>query len=342
MNSRICRFGLAGLILVATTLVVTGDVSAQCATCPAPTVAYQPVTAYQPVVAQPTVAYKPYTGWYPGKWLDQWRLRRANVASAPAYTASYAPTSYTAAYAPTYTAAYRPYVTSYAPLSAPAAAPGCNTCAQTSYYPVVQTVARPVLMRPVVAAPACGACSYTPSCGCDTCSAGVSQAAYAEPSYTEPACSSCAGGGTVTNVVPPTSSGNQSVGPPTPQPSLTPQAAPVDSRYESNRQLEGSGSREAESAPVNDDDDPLNEFDPGPTDTEADSSTYYYNAPQLLDPRDRTARSSSRSRKPTVEVWNAVYREPANHRRVSQSSSPRTRTQAEIDADGWTAVPRSR
>jgi len=349
MNFRIGRYCLAGLILAASIFALAGDVSAQCATCPTPTV------AYQPVVAQPTVTYKPYTGWYPGKLLDQWRMRRAGIASAPAYTASYAPTyaasyapaytaayapSYNAAYAPAYTSAYRPYVSSYAPLTAPAAAP-CNTCAQTSYYPVVQTVARPVLMRPVVAAPACDVCSYTPSCGCDACSSGVSQAAYNEPAYAQPGCSGCAGGGTVTNVLPPSSATGQNVGPQTPQPSLAPQPAPaqpapLDSRYESNRPAQpeiGSGV---------DDVDPLDDIDPGPVKEEADSSTYYHNAPQLLDPRDRTASTSNSRRKPTVEVWNAVYRQTATNRQVSQSSSRRERSQAEIDAEGWNAVPRDR
>ncbi len=359
MRSLVLRTMLAGLVLVAITLSVAGEASAQCATCAVPTV------AYQPVVAQPTVAYRPYTGWYPGKWLDQWRMRRSTVpasraayaptysaayaptytaAYAPAYTTAYAPT-YTAAYAPTYTAAYRPYLTSYAPLSAAVAAP-CNTC--------TQTVARQVLMRPVVVAPACNTCSFTPSCGCDACSTGLSQAHFNEYS-SEPACSSCAGG-TVGHVVPPSysnapSAGAPIVGPPTGQPNYTnPVPAPADSRYKSNRPLEGSGNRargNRDSDSPADGVDPLDEYDPGPA-TDVDPSTYY-NAPRLLDPRDRTAarsykkatRSYKKSHQPTVDVWTAVYRGPAKHRNISQASR-RTRSQAEIDADGWTAVPRNR
>ncbi|NOZ40847.1 MAG: hypothetical protein GXP24_11560 [Planctomycetes bacterium] len=331
MRSMALRSILAGMVIVGMTLLFAVDASAQCATCPAPTV------AYRPVVAQPTVAYKPYTGWYPGKWVDQWRLRRAGVGTtAPAYTAAYAPT-YTAAYAPTYTAAYaspnnytaayRPYVTAYAPLSSP--------IVQTAYYPVTQTVARQVLMRPVAVAPACNTCNFTPSCGCDVSSTGVSQAAYSEPG-----CSSCAGGSSVGNVLPPSNSGLPNVGPQTPQPSFSPEPAPANSPYGANRPVEGHDSHNVE--PPADEVDPLKEHDPGPAKTEVDPSTYY-NAPRLLDPRDRTAaRSYKQSHKPTVEVWTAVYRGPAKHRNISNTNSQPQRSQAEIDADGWTAVPRSR
>ncbi len=349
MKSLTLRLVVAGIVLVALGWVVAGDASAQCSTCPVPTV------AYQPVVAQPAVAYQPYTGWYPGKWLDQWRLRRAGVtAAAPAYSAAYAP-SYTAAYAPSYSAAYapsysaytaayrRPHVTAYAPLSYAAAAP-CNTC--------TQTVARQVLLRPVVAAPVCNTCDYTPSCGCD---AGVSQAAYtqpySQPAYSEPGCSSCDGGGSVSsNVLPPIRSYDSRnepsiIGSQTPLPDYSSSPvvpAPEKSRYDSRRPI-GDDSRHDDEAEAK---DRLDERDPRP-ESDADSSTYY-NAPRLLDPRDRTARnfktrSYKQTRKPTVDVWTAVYRGPAKHRNVSTTSSRRpTRTQAEIDADGWTAVRRNR
>ncbi len=323
---------LYGLVLVALTIVMPADASAQCATCPTAVVPATTV-AYSPVVTQPTVAYRPYTGWYPGKWLDQWRMRRAGVAATvPAYSAAYAPTyrsayaaSYTASYAPTYsvgyTAAYQPYVSSYAPLSSPVAQ-SCNTC--------VQTVARPVLMRPVVAAPACNTCSFTPDCGCDTCaSSGVSQAVYSEP-----ACSSCAGSSVTSSVVPPASSALPNVGPQTRQPDYAPVPSAADSEYRSNRQIDEGRSPAVD--PTSDDYDPLEKFDPGPK-GDLDPSTY--NAPRLLDPRDRTARSTHR--KPTVDVWTAVYRGPAQDRRVQQTSSRRTRSRAELDAEGWTAVPPS-
>lgn len=332
MSSQVFRSMLAGLALVAMTLAVVSDASAQCATCP-----QQQVVAYSPVVAQPTVAYRPYTGWYPGKWIDQWRLRRAartapaavaptyaaayaptySASYAPAYTTSYTPVSYTASYAPTYTTAYRPYVTSYAPLSQPVMST-CNSC--------VQTVARPVLMRPVVAEPCCDACSYTPDCGCnacstgcDACSSGVSQAIYSDSG-----CSSCDAGSSA-NVVPPAASGGANVGPQTPIPSYAPAPAPSPSQYESQRQING--------AP-----DPADDVIPGPVTDDGNST--YYNAPRLLDPRDRTARSFEQRRKPTVDVWTAVYRGPTESKNVSRTSTRRARTQAEIDAEGWTAVSR--
>ena len=356
MKSLFVRLMLASVVLVALTLVVATDASAQCSTCPVPTV------AYQPVVAQPAVAYQPYTGWYPGKWLDQWRLRSAGVASAPAYapsyySAAYAP-SYTTAYAPTYranyaanyTAAYRrPYITAYAPLSYAAAAP-CNTC--------THTVARQVLLRPVVAAPACNACNYTPSCGCDACSSGVSQASYDAP-YSEPGC--CGGGGSVSSVLPAVPSygsrGESSIiGSQTRQPDYNPVVpAPAKPRYDSNRPIDD-GHRHDDVLPAEGaEGDRLDELDPRPA-TETDPSTYFYNAPglnapQLLNPNDRTARSKTRNfktrsykqtHKPSVDVWTAVYRGPTKHRSVSSTSRKQTRTQAEIDADGWVAVPRSR
>ncbi len=348
--STLLRSGLAGMLLVA---MLIGNASAQCNTCAQPTVAYQPVVAQpQPVVAQPTVAYRPYTGWYPGKLLDRWRLRRAGVGTTSAvyttayaptytaayapsysYTASYAPATYTASYAPTYTAAYRPYVTSFAPLSS-AAATGCPTC--------TQTVARPVLMRPVVAS-ACDTCSYSSPCdcggcgSCDTCSAGVSQAIYSDVSS---GCSSCAAGGTTIDVMP-SSSGLQNIGPATTQPEL----APIPEGQSQYRGRPIQNGQPADS-PVDDVDplnrvDPINGDDPSPTDTETDSSTWYRNAPQLLGPRNNTALRSYKSRKPTVEVRTAVYRNQGHHQGVSQPKR-RALTQAEIDAQGWSSVPRNR
>ena len=339
MSSSKWRSVVAAFALVAVTLIFVDNAAAQCATCPTP------VVAYQPVVAQPTVAYRPYTGWYLGKYIDQWRMRRAATSAyragyAPTYTASYAPTytaaytpsytasytpTYTAAYTPTYTAAYRPYVTAYAPLATTVAAP-CTTC--------TQTVARQVVMQPVVAAPACDTCSYTPSCECDACS-GVTQAAY-----TEPACAGCAGGSS-SNVLPPidygsgANIGTPNIGTQTPQPSLDPVPAPVRSNYGAEKQIDGGTTPTPAAAPP-DDVDPLEDAF-GPATDESDSSTYF-NAPRLLDPRDRTARSTN-SRRPTVGVWNAVYRKPVASQKASHTVRRTARpTQAEIDAVGWTAV----
>ena len=337
MKSMLLRATLAGCTLAAMTLVLANDASAQCATYPTATV------AYAPVAAQAAVSYRPYTGWYPGKWLDQWRMSRAGVAAAPTYSAAYAPSyttanypaanypaagyapSYTASYAPTYRqTAYRPYVTAYAPLSVPVAA-SCSTC--------TQVVARPVLMRPVVVASACNTCSYTPNCACNACSTGLTQAAY-----TDTGCSSC-GVGASPDVMP---SGN--VGQQTPKPQFERVPDRATSQYESQRQIGDSDSHEGHGHGAEkskeEEFDPLKNFDPGTT-KDADSTTYN-NAPRLLDPRDRTASRRYNSRKPTVKVWTAVNRQASPPRNAIRTSTRRARTQEEIDADGWSAVPNDR
>jgi len=338
------------LLLIVATWSQSSDAIAQCATCQAPPVAYQSVTAYRPValqpaVAQPVVAYKPYTGWYWGKWFDQQRIRREARA---AYRVGYAPyaavstPTYTAAYAPAvYTAAYQPYVTAYAPLARSAPAP-YTASAQTAYYPIVQTVARQVVMQPVVAATACDTCSFTPNCGCSACSTSCSACSVGvgQAVYNEPACSNCTvGRGTVAL---PSGSSSPNFGRQTPRPNLSPVPTPADSQYRSNRPVEGNHNHETDRTVDDvdqgvdqDDVDLLDKNDPGPA-SEIDTSTYH-NAPHLLDPRDRTAQS----RKPTVAVWTAVYRGPASNRRISPTSA-HSRSPTATDAHGWTAVPRDR
>ncbi len=304
MKSFSMRFVLAGLVVTALTVMSMKMTRAQCSTCPAPTV------AYQPVVAQTTVAYRPYTAWYPGKLFDQMRLRRYGVTTAaatPTYTTSYAP--YTAGYAP-YTAAYQPYVTSYAPLGRRMVA---RPILQTSYYvPAVagnhcstctQTVARQVVLHPVVAS-----CCHAGCTGCSACSTGVSQA-----SYTQPACSNCAGGAAAPSYTAP--QGAATVGPNTGQPALGPnEQVPTQSNYPSLKPTP---------APVPE--------SSAPEAAPADSNTLL-EAPRLLDPRDRTAS------RPSVDVWNAVYSQPVTRQAVSQTSYKPTNT----DADGWSSVPSNR
>ncbi|NOY40564.1 MAG: hypothetical protein GXP26_01830 [Planctomycetes bacterium] len=333
MKSSSMRFVLAGLVVTVFAVLSTEAASAQCSTCPTPTV------AYQPVVAQTTVAYQPYTGWYPGKLLDRMRLRQYGVAPtvAPTYTASYAPyttsyTPYTAGYAP-YTAAYRPYVTSYAPLVRRTVA---RPIVQTSYYvpavvtnscqTCVQTVARQVVLSPIVTS------------GCNTCSTGVAQASYAEP-----ACSSCTTSSAVSSIpsypAPAPSSGGVTVGPNTGQPGLRPdEQIPGSSNYPPASQAPDpapeSSATESDPFGLEDKKEPADETVP------SDSSTLF-EAPRLLDPRDRTAQRSSSSRV-SVDVWNAVYNQPVTRKAVSQTSYKPTLSQVNNDADGWSSVPRSR
>lgn len=311
MICRSLKFVLAGVVSIAACVATASSAPAQCSTCAAPTVAY-----YQPTVAYPqVVAYQQArVGLF-----DRWRMRRwgvtpvqpvyATTYAAPytaaytpyqaayaytptSYTAAYAPATYTAAYAPAvYTTAYRPYLTSYAPL------------ATTAYY----AAARPVVMSPIVST--CSVCGCDP-CGCaqpacascDACgsySAGVGQAIYTEPASNCPGCAPASGV--------PSYSSTPSVGPATPQPQLAPdEGTPSDSMYESNR-------LEIDEQPA----------DPSPS-SESDSSTYF-EAPKLFSPQDRTAS------RPTAEIHDAVYRQEAAYRGVSQTS-------AEVDANGWHAV----
>jgi len=280
MNRFSMRLVSVGLFAVAI-VGISPAVHAQCCSPmqqvtyrPIQQVAYQPVqqVAYQPVqqvVYQPTVAYQPRRGWYPGKLLDKWRLRRYGVstAAAPAYTAGYSPYTagyapYTAAYSP-YTAGYSPYVTSYAPLS------------RTSYYPVATTAARPVLLRPTVAmSPVIASCCSP----CSSCGTGVNQAAYGQPASP---CPSCAGAAST-----PIYSNSPSVGQTTPQPQLQPnEPTPAgSSTYESNRPTT--------EAPA----------------TQNDKSTYF-EAPKLFNPRDRTASRTSVDVIPAVYTQPTTTRE---------------------------------
>ncbi|MCA9231847.1 MAG: hypothetical protein KDA57_14450 [Planctomycetales bacterium] len=339
MNANLTRVALAGLVLAALVLMTADCTRAQCTTCPTPTVAYQPV-AVQPVVATT------YNGWYPGKMLDRMRLRRYGYATvAPSYpTAAYAAPTYTASYAPytSYSAGYTPYVTGYAPLATTVARPVVQTSyyVPTSYYApsscssCAQTVARQVVLSPVVS-DCCSTCGVA-SCGgcsaCSTCSA-VSQA-----SYTEPACSSCASTAAVPSYSSPSPSngypgGGGTVGTPTPQPQLEP--APTQSNYPSTDPA--NGSQNGEKSIV----EPAAPIDPAPIDeSDANDASTYFEAPRLLDPHDRTAQRQN-SNGPTVDVWNAVYRGQATSG-ASQTSHKKALTQAEIDAEGWHAVPRNR
>ncbi len=302
---------VTGVCFIALLLVATKSASAQCTTCaPAAT----PVVAYSPVV-QSTVTYEPYNGWYLGKWLDNWRMRRWGYARPTAVTATtvgYAP--YTAGYAP-YTASYTPYTASYTPVS-------YSTPYVTAYAPLGQ---RQVLMRPVVVGSpvvtsGCTTCAAPAPCSsCDPCSACSSCPTYSssaiQSSYVEPACPSCAGGSSITYSTPSNSSQMAA-------PSLTPQeAAPLRSDY----------------PPASNDVTPPK--DPGP---EGSDSSTYFEAPKLFIPGDRTANNNASqnkpiNRSPSVDVWTAVYTKPVATDNISTTAAERS--QAEIDAEGWHSVP---
>ncbi len=306
---------------------------AQCNTCATPVVAYSPVVA-----AAPVVAYEPYRGWYPGKLLDTWRMRRWGYTAPTTVTAAYAP--YTAGYAP-YTAAYAPYTAAYAPTYTAPAYTTTNyaTPYVTAYAPLGQ---RQVFMQPTVvqspviaatfadagcstcAAPSpCSTCSACePAAPCSSCAAGTTVVEQATFATTVPAapCTGCAQGSSVTyadSAPAPTSQ--------TPQPALTEQeAAPLRSNYP------------ATTTPAPHPQTP----DPGPAaEVKPSDSSTYLEPPALFIPGDRTAQQETAkpvNRAPSVNVWNAVYREPVNADSVSTSMG---QSQAEIDAAGWSSVP---
>ncbi|MEQ8836293.1 MAG: hypothetical protein RID07_05755, partial [Lacipirellulaceae bacterium] len=265
---------------------------------------------------------------------------------------------YTASYTP-YTASYTPYVTAYAPLQ--------------------RRVYRPVVLRPVIADTGWSTCNYTPAATCSDC--GVAQAAYSEPVG---GCSNCEAGSSVPDYAYEDAgswreSGSQaSSDPPTPQPSLKPEADPQLSYYRGEalanaRELEtlrdrieqlererdayrGYGSerksgyrgadepeqsilkKELSEEPETDDGWPGLYSPDNATEEEDDPAA---NSPY---PRWNVPVSERTARGPSVNVWNAVYSK--NSARGSQVSNRQVAkqapTQAEIDAVGWRAVKRDR
>lgn len=341
------RLSTTALGLIAAALVAVGASSAQHAAaqcCGTPTV------AYSPVVAPAVTVVDAGSGWYPGRMLDRMRMRRwagaATVAPTYAaaytpyaagyapytagyapYTAAYAPATYASAYAPpVYTSAYRPYVTSYAPLQpvvqtsympVTTVDSTCSSCSYTSLRPVVTTYA------PAAVAPACGCAAEAP---CSACAgaAVVDQAGYVQST---PACSSCA----ETSGVVQYSDSSSSVGASTGQPQLPLHFQEPD-RANSNYPSNGATAPPAEEPKV--DPKPL----PPEEETPAESATSF-EAPPLLPPAngDRTAN------RPTVDVHNAVYRQPVRTSNAATTSAkPVVNPQAAVGAaDGWHSVPRS-
>jgi hypothetical protein len=344
------------LVLLAVLLVcgASATAMAQCATCGAQAVAYQPATyqaAYAPVAYQ--AAYAPvtyttaYSGWYPGYWLG-----RANrtVWGVPTYSVGYAPaTTYAASYAPAYTVGYAPVSScptcstcstcsaSYAPTCSTCSAsyaPTCSTCT-ANYAPTCSTCGT---VSEVVLRPVCDSCSGSSTCsscqscsggspcsGCSTCGAAptVTQAVYEQPS----GCSSCGAGQPAPVAAPapalaPTTYTNPA--PSTyraaePQPTLapTPQTAPPSTFRETQKVEPGPA---MDSAPI---------LQPTPQKGPGEASSTNLEAPRLLSPQDRTAQHNA------APVWMAVYNKPASGRTAVHTVS---REQAMDDASGWVSA----
>lgn len=365
-RKTICLFALA--IAAATVLIVdAGAASAQCATCVAPTVAYSPVVTPATTIVQPTVVE---TGWYPGKLLGRlfggWR-------TAPAYTATYVPTTYSASYAPAaYAASYTPapYIAAYAPVQTPlvqtsympvTTTPACSTCTTATPAPVVTTnyapttVYRPVEVAPVVqsaviqSAPAC--CPLDPCGACAACTTTVTQATYVPgTTVSAPGCAACAPATTSapTYATPPATPGAGAAAgaQATPPPSLpSDYAAPSTSQYAPGQGSTANGAAGAQNkesaggvapSPLPDEGEDGSGTPNTTNGAEATEPTTYWNfeAPPLIGPQN----NDRTAHRPTVDIHNAVYRPAAGGANVSATSASTTVAKPVSDAGGWYSV----
>lgn len=352
--------GFVAAVAVATFVGSASPALAQCSTCPTPTVAFSPVV--QPVTVAPVVVAQPVrTGWYPGRMFDNWRLNRWSahnptlVAPATVQTVGFAPTVQTVGFAPTVQTvnfaptvqtvnfAPAPFVTAYAPMQRTV----------VGFAPTATTVFSPAIIEPVVSG--CSTCATASPCSsCAGATTVVEQATFTSPvSTVAPAsgCSSCAAesssGATyyqqapasapaptyspVPQVAAPPSSAN----PPIPQPALPAnEPAPAAQNYGAQRPA----SETPAVAPAAE----KSVIDPTPAPdadaaTDGTSTSFEFKAPPLLGPQnDRTAN------RPTVDIHDAVYRQPARKANVSTTTVAKpvtpVSTAPQAAASGWTTV----
>lgn len=378
------RLSLAMWSLVATLVVGTvavEPVRAQCSTCgtqtvfspvisqPQQVVAFSPVVS-TPVVAAPVVVAQPArTGWYPGRMLDHMRMNHwarhsgwgttavpVGVPTVQTVNFAPAPVVQTVGFAPTATvqtvnfAPSTSFVTPFAPMQRTV----------VGFAPMATTVFSPAVIEPVVTASACSSCAA--AAPCSACAGGttvVEQAAYASPVTTvAPAggCSSCAAATSsapavqyVTPAPVPTPAGPPTTinaGPETPQPALAPhEGTPSTALYPNSSTTGAAGSAPAttpESKPADAtkteaektilQPHPMDDADPA-----GDKATLQ--APQLLNPQNnRTAN------RPTVDIHDAVYRQPARKENVNTTTVAKpatpvsTASAPQTDAYGWYPV----
>lgn len=354
---------------------------AQCASCgtqtvfspviaqPQATVAFSPVVAAPTFVASPVVVQQPRQHWYPGRMLDNMRMNRwgvntatwvqpQTVAFAPApmvQTVGFAPSPVvqTVGFAPTATvqtvnfAPAAPFVTGYAPMQRTV----------VGFAPTATTVFSPAIIEPVVSS-GCSTCSTcaSPAAPCSACAGStvVEQASFTSPVTTvAPAggCSSCAeaSSGVPTYYSQPAAapaaipqSAPLNTGPPTPQPELATEPPPAagTSPYGANRQeTPAADETKGPEAPVEKSTlapQPMTDAgDETATPAASDSSTF--KAPPLLGPQNnRTAN------RPTVDIHDAVYRQPARKATVGTTTVAKPLTPAstapQADANGWYSV----
>lgn len=366
------RLSSATLALVAATVVAVGGAAsaqAQCAGCgtqtvfspviaqPQATVAFSPVVAAPTLVASPVVVQQPRQRWYPGRMLDHMRMNRwgvNNTAWVQPQTVAFAPmpTVQTVGFAPApvvQTVGFAPMATVQTVNFAPSApfvsgfAPMQRTV--VGFAPTATTVFSPAIIEPVVSS-GCSTCSscVTAASPCSSCAGGttiVEQASFSSPVTTvAPAggCSSCTEStgqpyyGSGASVPAASSPAPVSAGPPTPQPTLAtePPPAAATSPYGANReQTPASGDSEPEKLVPT----PMGDEEATPPAAGANTSTEF-SAPPLLGPQnDRTAN------RPTVDIHDAVYRQPVRKATVGTTTVAKpVTTAAPADANGWYSV----
>lgn len=305
---------------------LSADAFAQC--CGTPTVAFSPVVAAPaPVVAQTTTV----DSWYPGRALANFSR---NLFGGSTTTTTFA--TPTTAFA-TPTTAFRPLVadswgmtptwgttTAFRPVVADTWGSTWGTTVYRPTFPAtwgtVQTVARPVVLSPVVSMPV--ATSFAaPACNaCDACS-GVSQASYVSaPAST---CSSCSGGGsefvTQSNAYESPTYGSSTLV--EPAPALAPSENPPATRSQ---------------RPEFDDTDSILQEEPAESDktpTDAASTNDYFNAPPLFAPPANRVTQNTHP----APVHTAVYRQTVESRPASLPMQAAGKTH-HLSADGWASA----
>lgn len=288
------KIAIAGAMLA--TFAAGGVASAQCASCAVPQTVWSPVVtpAVAPVVVNNVTVDD---GWYLGKYLG--RANRRIWGTAPAQ-AQVVGMPVVAAPATTWAVGYAPATTwsaSYAPATTWSVgyAPSCSTCG-VSPCGCAQTTFRPVIMQPAIECNTCNACS-TPA-PCSSCASGVVTTSYETPINT--GCSTCAANATSTTSAYIEQSPTPAAAPALPNSSL----APPQTFRETDR------------------------LDPIPAETAPADQASDISAPLLLD-----ASGDKMTKRPTVPVWTAVYKQPAKITSVSAAGSE----PAAKKTIGWTS-----
>jgi hypothetical protein len=306
---------------------LSADAFAQC--CGTPTVALSPVIAAPaPVVAQTTTV----EGWYPGRALANFSR---NVFGGATTTTTFA-TPTTGFVTPT--TAMRPVfadpwgttstwgtTTAFRPVVADTWGTTWGTTAYRPTYPAtwgtVQTVARPVVLSPVMSMPVATTSFAAPACNaCDACN-GVTQSSFV--SAPASSCSSCSGGGsefvTQANAYDSSTYGSSTLV--EPAPALAPSENPPATRSQ---------------RPEFDDTDSILQEEPAEeekTPTDAASTNDYFNAPPLFAPPANRVTQNTHP----APVHTAVYRQPVESRPASLPTRATGKTH-HLSADGWASA----